>query len=92
MQNFTTLGQPILGEQLWWEKERKREEKSPKLAGAELCQSQVKTKQNQIEKLVKMKTTSIGRRPQNINSGIFQQRMIRSSSNIRLQLRGPNQN
>jgi hypothetical protein len=39
-----------------------------------------------------MKTTSDGRRPQNIKSGIFQQPLIGSSSNFKLKLRGLNQN
>ena len=38
-----------------------------------------------------MKTTSDGRRPQNIKSGISQQALIGSSSNFKLKLRGPNQ-
>ena len=43
-------------------------------------------------KMIEMKTTSNGRRPQNIKRWIFQQPLIRSSSNFKLKLRGPNQN
>jgi hypothetical protein len=39
-----------------------------------------------------MKTTSNGRQPQNIKSWISQQSLIGSSSNFKLQLRGPNKN
>ena len=39
-----------------------------------------------------MKTTSDGRWPQNIKSGISQQPLIGSSSNFKLKLRGLNQN
>jgi hypothetical protein len=42
--------------------------------------------------MIHMKTTTNGRRPQNIKSWISQQPMIRSSSNFKLKLRGPNQN
>ena len=39
-----------------------------------------------------MKATSNGRIPQNIESGISQQPLIGSSSNVILKLMGPNQN
>ena len=39
-----------------------------------------------------MKTTSDGRRPQHIKSWISQQPLIGSYSNLKLKLRGPNQN
>ena len=42
--------------------------------------------------MLEMKTTSNGRRPQNIKSWISQQPLIGSSSNFKLKLRGPNQN
>ena len=38
-----------------------------------------------------MKTTSNGRRPQNIKSGISQQPLIGSYSNVKLRLRRPKQ-
>ena len=41
-------------------------------------------------KMLDMKTTSNGRRPQNIKSWISQQPLIRSSSNFKLKLRRPN--
>ena len=43
-------------------------------------------------KMLEMKTTSNGRRPQNNKSWISQQHLIGSSSNFKLTLRGPNQN
>jgi hypothetical protein len=43
-------------------------------------------------KMLEMKTTSNGRRPQNIKSGISQQPLIGSSSNFKLKLRGPHKN
>ena len=43
-------------------------------------------------KMLDMKTTSNGRRPQNIKSWISQQPLIGSSSNFKLKLRGPNKN
>jgi hypothetical protein len=47
--------------------------------------------QTEIKKIiVEMKTTSNGRRPQNIKSWISQQPLIRSSSNFKLMLRRPN--
>jgi hypothetical protein len=42
--------------------------------------------------MLEMKTTSNGRRPQNIKSWISQQPLIGSSSNLKLKLRGPNKN
>ena len=42
-------------------------------------------------KMLETKTTSNGRRPQNIKSGISQQPLIGSFSNLKLKLRGPNQ-
>ena len=42
--------------------------------------------------MLEMKTTSNGRRPQNIKSWISQQPLIGSSSNFKLKLRGPNKN
>ena len=42
--------------------------------------------------MLEMKTTSNGRRPQNIKSWISQQPLIGSFSNLKLTLRGPNQN
>ena len=38
-----------------------------------------------------MQTTSNGRQPQNIKSGISQQQLIGTSSNFKLKLMGPNQ-
>ena len=43
-------------------------------------------------KMLEIKTTSNGRRPQNIKSWISQQPLIGSSSNFKLKLRGLNQN
>jgi hypothetical protein len=40
--------------------------------------------------LLEMKRTANGRQPQNIHSGISQQPLIGSSSNLKLKLRGPN--
>ena len=42
--------------------------------------------------MLKTKTTSKGRQPQNIKSWISQQPQIGFSSNLKLKLRGPNQN
>ena len=42
--------------------------------------------------MTEMKTTSNGRRPQNIKSWISQQPLIGSSLNFKLKLRGQNQN
>jgi hypothetical protein len=41
-------------------------------------------------RLLQMKTTSYGRRPQNIKSGIYQQPLIGSYSHLKLKLRWPN--
>jgi hypothetical protein len=46
--------------------------------------------QTEIKKMVAMKTTSNGRRPQNIKRKISQQPLNRSSSNFKLKLREPN--
>ena len=48
--------------------------------------------QTEKNKMVEMKTTSNGRRPQNIKSKISQQPLNRPSSNFKLKLRGPNRN
>ena len=47
---------------------------------------------DQTKKMLKTKTTSNGRRPQNIKSLISQQPLVRFYSNFKLHLRGPNQN
>ena len=51
-----------------------------------------KWRQTPMEDDFQWKTLSIGRWPQIIKSGISQQPLIRSSSNFKLKIRGPNQN
>ena len=41
----------------------------------------------QSVRILQMNTTSYGRRPQNIKSGIYQQPLIESYSNLKLKLR-----
>ena len=53
-------------------------------------QTKIKNTQNKDD--LQWKTTSNGRRPQNNKSGISQQLLIGSFSNLKLKLRGPNQN
>ena len=42
--------------------------------------------------MLEMEMTTIGRRPTNIASGISQQALVRSSPNLKLKHRWPNQN
>ena len=42
-------------------------------------------------KIIQMRLTSHGRQPQNINSGISQQSLLRSDSNFKLMLMWPKQ-